>query len=153
MKIGFIPRFKRFYILHGRVFGIGYPCTKDGSLMAFESTTYKLVKARFISKTPTGTMNRHKPAAILYKVFQVLPLVRLDCSVVCIQQEHVKFSEILGVPQRFLDADGVIKINRITPQRLGEHRVVFIGVMMLGRVTKKQHTDWSCLNEYKAQHQ
>ena len=152
MKIGFVPRFKRFYILHGRVFGIGYPCAKDGSLMTFESSAHQLVELRFITETPTGTMNRHKPTAILYKVFQVFPLVRLDCSVVCVQQEHVKFAQVLGVSQRFFNTDGVIKINRITSQCLGEHRVVFIGVMMLGRVPQKQHADRAiiCLREHQA---
>ena len=119
--------------------------------MTLEPAAHQLVEARFIAKTPARAMHRHKAAAVLHILFQVRPLMRLDRTVVRVQQQHVKLAEILRIAQRLLDAHRVIKINRIPPQRLGEHGVVLVGVMMLRRMPQKQHANRPGLHKQEAE--
>ena len=153
MKVRLIPRLKCFNVLHGRMFGIGYPCAENGSLMTFESSTHQLVELRFITETPAGTVHRHKPTAVLHKALQVLPLVRFNGAVIGVEQQHIKLAEILCVPQCLFYARGVIKINRIASQRLGDQRIILVGWMMFRVVTEKQHANGAVtrLSKYKAQ--
>ena len=110
-------------------------------LMTLKPAADQFVEARFIAKTPARAMDRHKAAAVLHVVLQVLPLMRLDRAVVRVQQQHIKLAEILCIAQRLLDAHRVIKINRITPQCLGDHGIVFVGIMMLRRMPQEQHAN------------
>ena len=153
MKVRLIPRLKCFNVLHGRMFGIGHPCTENGSLMTFESSTHQLVELRFITETPTGAVHRHKSAAVLHKALQVLPLVRLNGAVVRVEQQHIKLAEILCVSQCLFYARGVIKINRILSERLGDQWIVLVGRMVFRVVTEKQHANGAVtrLSKYKAQ--
>ena len=77
--------------------------------------------------------------------------MRLDRTVVRVQQQHIKLAEILRIAQRLLHAHRVIKINRILPQCLGQHGVVFIGVMEFRRMPEKQHPNRSRLRHQEAE--
>ena len=153
MKVRLIPRLKCFNVLHCRMFGVGYSCAENGSLMTFESSTHQLVELRFIAETPAGAVHRHKPTAVLHKTLQILPLVRLNGAVIGVEQQHIKLAEILCVPKCFFYACGVIEINRIPSQRLGDQRVVLVGRMMFRVVAEKQHANGAiiCMREYQAQ--
>ena len=134
VKIRLVPRFKRLHAFHCRMFPVRNARAEHRSLMTLEPAAHQLVEARLIAETPACAMHRHKAAAVLYIIFQVRPLMRLDRAVVGVQQQHVELAKILRIAQRLLDAHRVIKINRIAPQRLGEHGVVLARIMMFRRM-------------------
>ena len=58
-----------------------------------------------------------------------------------VKKKSVKTVQVFSVVQGLIHRSQVIKIDRITPEGLGQQRKVFVGIMMLALVSKKKNTN------------
>ena len=139
--VGLIPSLERLHAGHRRVLGIHHLGGEGSGLVAVETAAHQLVEARLVAETPARTMHRHEASAAFDVALQVLPLLRGDLPMVRIQQHRIKLAQIRRVTERLLDAGHVIKVDRILPEPLRQHRVILVAVVVLALVAEEQHAD------------
>ena len=75
---------------------------------------------------------------------EVLHLVVLDGVVVGVEQQAIELLQVIVVTQRLLDRGGVVEVDGVAPERLGDHRVVFVGRVVGRLVAEEQDADRAC---------
>ena len=119
---------------------------EGAGLVTLEAAADELVIPGDIGEAPTCTVDRDKSASVADVVLEVLPLFARQAWMVRVEEEGIEFGKVIGVTEGGLDGGCVVKVNGVTPQGLGEHGVVLVGVVVLAFVAEKEDTDGVCAN-------
>ena len=141
VKVGFVPRLEFLDSRKGGMLFFHNTSLETGSLMALESPSHKLVEFRNVRKAPTRAMHRHKTAAVADIGLQVLPLFSRKSRMVCVNQQSIKLTKVSDVIQSRSDAGHVIEIDGIPTERLRQHRVILVRVMVFALVTEEKDSN------------
>ena len=143
VDVGFIPCVEGFEAFHCGVIWLGDGGSEFLAFVVLELSSDEFDETGFVSEAEGGGVDGDEAAAVLDEFDEVFVLVGLDGVVVGVEEDAIELAEIGDVSEGFFDGSGVVEVDAIAAEGLGDDGVIFVRVVDFAVVAKEENADGS----------